>query len=139
MRLVGDKEYVVGNDRCAVNGVADVDLGDWIVLLHRQIENAHMTIFVADGDVIVDNQRGIVKKGLPRKTLAGPLVWLRDETDESPKNSRYFGFKDGAIMAATLEIPFAPPGKATDPASCRSYGRVMLQAWNNTHFRTPDA
>ena len=80
-----------------------------------------------------------IKKGLPKNAPAGPLVWLRDETDESPKNSRYFGFKDGAIMAATLEIPFAPPGKATDPISCRSYGRVLLQAWTNAHFRTPDA
>lgn len=79
-----------------------------------------------------------IKKGLPENAPHGPLVWLRDETDESPKNSRYFGFKQGTVMSATLEIPFAPPGKATDPASCRNYGQVMLQAWNNTHFRSPD-
>lgn len=80
---------------------------------------------------------GWIKKGLPPNAPHGPLVWLRDESDPSPKNSRYFGFKDGAIMAATLEIPFAPPGRATDPTSCRNYGKVMLQAWNNTHFRAP--
>ena len=79
-----------------------------------------------------------IKKGLPANAPHGPLVWLRDETTPSPKNSRYFGFKKGAIMAATLEIPFAPPGKATDPGSCRKYGRVMLHAWVNTHFRTAD-
>jgi hypothetical protein len=80
-----------------------------------------------------------IKKGLPKNAPYGPLVWLRGETDPSPKNSRYFGYKDDAIMAVTLEIPFAPPGKATDPASCRKYGQVMLQAWVNTHFRDADA
>ncbi|MBC8356735.1 MAG: hypothetical protein H8E66_32570 [Planctomycetes bacterium] len=80
-----------------------------------------------------------IKKGLPNNAPYGPLVWLRDEVDPSPKNSSYFGFKDGAIMAVTLEIPFAPPGKATDPASCRRYGEVILQAWVNTHFREGDA
>lgn len=76
-----------------------------------------------------------IKKGLPKDAPHGPLVWLRSEADPSPKNSRYFGFKDQAIMAATLEIPFAPPGKATDVSSCRNYGHVLLQAWVNTHFR----
>jgi len=79
-----------------------------------------------------------IKSGLPKDAPYGPLVWLRSENDPAPKNSRYFGFKDNAIMAATLEIPFAPPGKATDPASCRKYGQVMLQAWVNTHFRAED-
>jgi hypothetical protein len=76
-----------------------------------------------------------IKKGLPPAAPYGPLVWLRDEDDPSPKNSRYFGFKETAIMAATFEFPFAPPGKATDPTSCRKYGQVMLGAWVNTHFR----
>ena len=43
------------------------------------------------------------------------------------------------IMAATLEIPFAPPGKATDAASCRKYGEVVLHAWVNTHFVAVDS
>jgi len=51
------------------------------------------------------------------------------------KNSRYFGFKDNAIMAATFEFPFAPPGKKTDSKSCREYGRAILRAWTATHFR----
>lgn len=81
---------------------------------------------------------GWIKKGLPPDAPYGPLVWLRNETNPSPKNSRYFGFKNGAIMAATLEFPFAPPGKSTDPSSCRKYGRVILQAWASTHFRAAD-
>lgn len=79
-----------------------------------------------------------IKQGLPENAPAGPLVWLRDESDVSPKSSRYFGFQPGTIMAATLEIPFAPPGTATDAKSCRQYGEVMLKAWVNTHFRAPD-
>lgn len=79
-----------------------------------------------------------IEEGLPEDAPRGPLVWLRDEDDPSPKNSRYFGFKDDAIMSATLEFPFAPPGKATDPASCRAYGRVILQAWVDTRFRSAD-
>jgi len=53
-------------------------------------------------------------------------------------NSHYFGFKKGTIMAATIEIPFAPSGKATDPASCRKYGQAMLRAWVNTPFHKSD-
>ncbi|MEQ8789539.1 MAG: M14 family zinc carboxypeptidase [Pirellulaceae bacterium] len=75
-----------------------------------------------------------IKQGLPKEAPHGPLVWLRDEDKPSPKNSRYFGFQEGAVMAATLEFPFAPPGKTTDPESCRRYGEVILQAWVETHF-----
>ena len=75
-----------------------------------------------------------IRKGLPENAPHGPLVWLRDKPNPAPMNSWYFGSKKNAIMAATLEIPFAPPGKATDPASCRRYGKVILDAWVNTHF-----
>lgn len=81
---------------------------------------------------------GWIKKGLPENAPVGPLVWLKPTATPAPMNSNYFGFKDGTIMAATLEMPFAPPGKATDPASCRRYGQVILGAWVNTHFVTPD-
>lgn len=81
---------------------------------------------------------GWIKKGLPKTAPHGPLVWLKDEQNPSPKNSRYFGFKDNAIMAATIEIPFAPRNRLTDPASCRSYGRIILEAWVNTHFISTD-
>ncbi len=86
---------------------------------------------------VTEFARGI-KQGLPENAPAGPMVWLRDETEESPKSSRYFGFQEGTIMSATLEIPFAPPGRATEADSCRQYGEVILKAWVNTHFRAPD-
>jgi hypothetical protein len=81
---------------------------------------------------------GWIKKGLPASAPHGPLVWLKSETTATPMNSHYFGFKDGTIMAATLEIPFAPPGKSTDPTSCRQYGQVVLKAWVDTHFRADE-
>ena len=79
-----------------------------------------------------------IKKGLPKSAPVGPLVWLRTATTPTPMNSHYFGFKADTLMAATLEIPFAPPGKDTAPASCRKYGQTILAAWVNTHFRAPD-
>jgi hypothetical protein len=81
---------------------------------------------------------GWIRKGLPKSAPYGPLVWLRDKTAPAPMNSTYFGSKANSIMAATIEIPFAPPGKATDAESCRNYGKVMLEAWNNTHFLPDD-
>jgi hypothetical protein len=81
---------------------------------------------------------GWIKKGLPKSAPVGPYVWLKPVTKPTPMNSHYFGFKPGTIMAATLEIPFAPSGKATDPANCRKYGQVILGAWANTHFIAAD-
>jgi hypothetical protein len=75
-----------------------------------------------------------IKSGVPAGAPVGPLVWLTPETKPKPMNSHYFAFKPGIIMAATLEFPFAPPGKITDAASCRKYGEVVLGAWVNTHF-----
>ena len=72
-----------------------------------------------------------IKKELPKKAPFGPAVWLKPVDKPVPMNSHYFGFKAGIIMAATLEFPFAPSGKATDPASCR--------VWVSTPFLAPDA
>lgn len=79
-----------------------------------------------------------IKKGLPETAPVGPFVWLRETDTPAPMNSNYFGFRDGTVMAATLEFPFAPPEKATDPSSCRQYGRVILAAWVATHFRAAE-
>lgn len=86
----------------------------------------------------VSELAGWMKKGLPKGAPVGPYVWLRSANVPTPMNSHYFGFKEGTIMASTLEIPFAPPGKSTDPASCRKYGQVTLGAWANTHFLAAD-
>lgn len=75
-----------------------------------------------------------IKARLPPGAPHGPLVWLRDENDPSPKNSRYFAFQEGAIMSATLEIPFAPRQRRMDVASCREYGRAIFEAFVATPF-----
>lgn len=75
-----------------------------------------------------------IKAGLPDSAPHGPLNWLRAADTPKPMNSHFFAFQEETVMAATLEFPFAPPGKATDPESCRKYGQVMLEAWVNSHF-----
>lgn len=79
-----------------------------------------------------------IKNGLPDSAPHGPLNWLRDEDDRSPKNSRFFGFQKQAIMSATLEFPFAPPKRKTDIASCREYGKTILRAFVETRFQPPE-
>ncbi len=80
---------------------------------------------------------GQIKKNLPRNAPVGPLVWLKNASEPAPMNSHYFGFKKDAIMAATIEIPFAPKGKNTEPDSCRAYGKAFLHAWVKTRFHPP--
>lgn len=75
-----------------------------------------------------------IKTRLPENAPHGPLVWLRDELKPSPKNSRWFAFRSGVVMSATLEIPFAPKGKNADVESCRAYGRSILRAFVATPF-----
>ena len=81
---------------------------------------------------------GRIRKGLPEGAPVGPLVWLRDENQPSPKSSRHFGFREGAVVSATLEIPFAPKDRLMEPEHCREYGRVMLRAWVRSEFQVED-
>lgn len=80
----------------------------------------------------------LVKKRLPPKSPFGPLVWLKPVQKRVPMNSHFFGFRKGTIMAATLEVPFAPRGKRTDPERLRQYGAVILDAWVDVTFRAGD-
>lgn len=75
-----------------------------------------------------------IKARLPENAPHGPLVWLKDEIRPTPLNSRWFGFQEGVVTSATLEIPFAPKGRATDVESCRAYGRAILKAFVATPF-----
>ncbi len=75
-----------------------------------------------------------IKSRLPEGAPVGPLVWLRDEVKISPKNSRWFAFRNGMMMSATLEVPFAPKGRKADVESCRAYGRAILKAFVATPF-----
>jgi len=83
----------------------------------------------------------LIDKELPPNAPHGPLVWLRDAQGSkgSNLNSGYFARRKGAIMAVTLEIPFAPPGKNMAPDTVRKYGELMLAAWVKTEFLAADA
>lgn len=80
-----------------------------------------------------------IKSRLPKSAPVGPLVWLKPADKPTPMNSHYFGFKPSTILAATLEVPFAPKGRAMDVESCRSYGKLVLEAFVATRFVPPDA
>lgn len=54
-------------------------------------------------------------------------------------NSHHFALRDGARMAATLEIPYAQPNCPLDADLARSYGRAMLRAWVRTKFLAAEA
>jgi hypothetical protein len=88
----------------------------------------------ADNFALVSAFAERIKAGLPKAAPAGPLVWLKDDATPAPMFSRYFATREGVVMSATLEFPFAPPGKDTAPDSCRRYGRAVLQAFAGTRF-----
>ena len=81
----------------------------------------------------VTHLAGLIKKELPMEAPRGCLVLLKSE--RGPGHfSDHFARKDGAIMAMTLEFPYAPERKAMDPASCVRYGEALLRAWNQAEF-----
>lgn len=60
---------------------------------------------------------------------------LKEHSKRSPGHfSDYFAQADGALMAMTLEFPYASPGKNMSPAACRRYGELLLAAWNRCSF-----
>lgn len=77
-----------------------------------------------------------IKANLPENAPFGPLVWLKTLSKPAPKNSNYFAFRPNAVVAATLEIPFAPPGKSSTPNSLHLYGQRILKAWTLTQFKS---
>ena len=98
--------------------------------------------FVGTKQTPSNNERNVkefarlIKEGLPSRSPAGPLVWLKDRTP-MPSGSncnRYFSFRKGAIMASTIEVPYAPPGKIMDAEQCRKIGEAMLNAWSKAKF-----
>ncbi|HEV7280053.1 MAG TPA: M14 family zinc carboxypeptidase [Pirellulaceae bacterium] len=76
-----------------------------------------------------------IKQKLPAGSPFGPLVWLKDaDADRWKHNSGHFARRPGALMAATLEIPYAPAKAIMHPEAVRSYGEAILRAWNETSF-----
>ncbi|MCE9608132.1 MAG: hypothetical protein K8U03_24870 [Planctomycetia bacterium] len=83
-----------------------------------------------------------IKEERPQAVMT-PLNLLTDPQKPNavnPKmNSHHFALRDGAVIAATLEVPYTQPEPALDPAMARSYGAGMLRAWTRTKFIVDDA
>jgi hypothetical protein len=75
---------------------------------------------------------------VPLNLLADPL---KPNTVNRKINSHYFALREHAIMAATLEVPYAQPDCPLDAAMARQYGVSLLKAWVRTKFITaaPDS
>lgn len=75
----------------------------------------------------------LIKSALPPKAPGGPVVWLSDSTPTTCC-SYHFAARSGAILSATLETPFAPPGAVMNADTVRHYGEAVLSAWVKTAF-----
>jgi hypothetical protein len=79
---------------------------------------------------------GLIKTEFPTTAPRGCLVMLKNE--RSPGHfSDHFSRRDKAIMATTLEFPYASPGKTMTPSACVGYGSLLLRAWNQIEYETP--
>jgi hypothetical protein len=76
---------------------------------------------------------GLIKGHFPKSAPRGCLVMLKSE--RTPGHfSDHFSRRENAIMAMTLEFPYASPGKDMTPAACVGYGRLLLRSWNEASF-----
>lgn len=99
--------------------------------------------FVGPKDVPANNHANVtqlatrIKAEFPKTAPRGGLVLLKSK--RTPGHfSDHFSQAESAIMATTLEFPYASPGKKMTPAACCDYGGLLLRAWNGTRF-TPFA
>ncbi|UUO07743.1 hypothetical protein M4951_05390 [Blastopirellula sp. J2-11] len=76
-----------------------------------------------------------IKSELPKGSPAGPLVWMKKTDDErKTHNNGHFALRPDCLIAATIEVPFAPKNTVMTQDAIRSYGKAMLRAWNVTDF-----
>jgi len=81
----------------------------------------------------------LMTEAFPPDSPHGPLVWLKDRQPSAAGDhcNNHFAFKGGVIMAATIEIPFAPPKAVMNATRGRELGEAMLNAWVKTEFLEP--
>ena len=93
----------------------------------------------ANNEENVRNFARLITKALPPNSPHGPLVWLkkREPMASGDHCSNHFAFREGMIMAATIEIPFAPPKAIMNASRGREIGQAMLNAWVRTKFARP--
>src|SRR5690606_25135219 len=91
----------------------------------------------AKNDEYINLLRGLIDAGFPANSPVGPLNWMTVQNsipDSGNLFSGYFAFQEDTILAATLEIPFAPPGKDMSPERLREYGEVIFDSWVEANF-----
>lgn len=96
--------------------------------------------FVGPKDVPANNHANVtqlatgIKTDFPKTAPRGGLVLLKSK--RTPGHfSDYFSRAENAIMATTLEFPYASPGKNMTPDAIVGYGRQLLAAWNEATQR----
>ena len=90
----------------------------------------------ANNEENVKNWARLMKEAFPPNSPYGPLVWLknRDPKVSGDHCNNHFAFKEGMIMAATIEVPYAPPKAIMNAARGREMGEAMLNAWVRNEF-----
>lgn len=83
-----------------------------------------------------------IREERPQQVMA-PLNFLTDIAKPNAINRRinshHFALRDGAVFAATLEVPYTQRTVELDAALARAYGESLLKAWNRTAFVTAEA
>jgi len=107
--------------------------------------NHQVFYFVGPSNVPSQNHEKVnqlanrMKSELPTGSPGGPDVRLTKRGAEGQTmNSGFFAHRPGALMAATIEVPFAPKNTIMTQDAIRSYGAAMLRAWNETDIVTTD-
>lgn len=89
----------------------------------------------------LDELSAWIKEERPQ-VLMSPLSFLADPNKPGAVNpkicSHHFALRKGAVLAATLEIPYTQSRPALTPDLARAYGRGLLRAWSHTTFATND-
>ncbi|OGV54143.1 MAG: hypothetical protein A2X45_07145 [Lentisphaerae bacterium GWF2_50_93] len=90
----------------------------------------------AHNEAFVEEFAILINKGLPPKNPGGPRVMLqkREPMEKGSNCNRYFSYKEGMIMAATLEVPYAPLKTVMDVDNCRKIGEAIFNAWVKMDF-----
>jgi len=110
-----------------------------------RMEDHQVMYFVGSKETPASNEANVkrfaqlIKEGLPPDSPYGPLVWLRkrDAMAAGANCNNFFAFRKGSVMAATIEIPFAPPKATMNATRARAIGEAMLSAWARTEFIAP--
>jgi len=107
-----------------------------------RMEDHQVMYFVGSKDTPAGNEENVrkyarmIKEGLPPNSPHGPLVWLQKRAAKAAGDNcnDHFAFREGAIMASTIEIPFAPPKATMNATQARGIGQAMLKAWAKMEF-----